>query len=215
MKTKLNRIIMIVALTGLVFLIFVVWFNLEVTNQSKPYSYNSVKDIPHNHCALVLGTNKYISKGKINSFYLNRINAAVLLYNRKKVDYIIVSGDNRHATYNEPRTVYNDLAAAGIPKEKIILDFAGFRTLDSVIRCYKVFGQKSFTVVSQPFHNHRAVYLGRKKGIDVIAYNAGDVAGIPTLKVTIREIGARMLLAWDLLAGKEPHFLGEKINIPE
>jgi SanA protein len=215
MKKAMKRLVALMAIIGLAFILFVVWFNIDVTKLGTKYSYNSFAEIPHNHCAVVLGTSKYLSAGKENLFYTNRIKAAVELYKNKKVDYIIVSGDNRHESYNEPRTMYNDLANAGIPKDRIILDFAGFRTLDSIIRCYKVFGQRQFTVISQPFHNHRAVYIGRKKGINVIAYNAGDVAGTPTLKVTIREIGARTLLAYDMLVGKQPHFLGEEITIPE
>ncbi len=214
MRKFLNRLFIFMTIIGLAFVIFVIWFNFGVTKLGKQYSYNSINEIPHNHCALVLGTSKYLSKGKENLFYTNRIKAAVALYINKKVDYIIVSGDNRHESYNEPRTMYNDLVNSGIPKDRIILDYAGFRTLDSIIRGYRVFGQRNFTVISQPFHNHRAIYIGRKKGINVIAYNADDVAGIPTIKVTLREIAARTLLAWDMLIGKQPHFLGEEILIP-
>jgi SanA protein len=215
MKKALKRLIILLTIIGLAFILFVVWINFDVTKLGKQYSYNSLTEIPHNHCAVVLGTSKYLSVGKENLFYTNRIKAAVELFKNKKVDYIIVSGDNRHQSYNEPRTMFNDLLSAGIPKDKIILDFAGFRTLDSIIRCYKVFGQKQFTVISQPFHNHRAIYIGRKNGINIIAYNAGDAAETTTLKVTIREIGARTLLAYDLLFDKQPHFLGEEITIPD
>ncbi len=211
----INRLIVAFSIIGLSFLIFVVWINFDVTKIGKQYSYKSISEIPHNHCALVLGTSKYLSKGKENLFYTNRIRATVELFKNKKVDYIIVSGDNRHESYNEPRTMFNDLVNAGIPKNRIILDYAGFRTLDSIIRGYKVFGQRSFTVISQPFHNHRAIYIGRKKGINVIGFNADNVDGIPTLKITIREIAARTLLAYDMMVGKQPHFLGEEIVIPE
>ena len=200
---------------GLGFFIFVLWINLEVTKIGKQYSYNSVSTIPHNHCAVVLGTNKYISAGKVNLYYTYRIQSAVLLFKSKKIDYIIVSGDNKFKSYNEPISMFNDLVEAGIPKDRIILDYAGFRTLDSVVRCFMVFGQHQFTVISQPFHNHRAVYIGRKRGLEVIAFNAGDQNGRPSIKVILREIGARVLLSYDLLTGTQPHFLGEKIQVPE
>ncbi|MCE1199126.1 MAG: YdcF family protein, partial [Marinilabiliales bacterium] len=211
----INRLLIFLGLAGLGFFIFVLWINLEVTRIGKQYSFNSAASIPHNHCAIVLGTNKFISAGKINLYYSYRIQSAVLLYKLKKVDYLIVSGDNRHKSYNEPVSMLNDLIEAGIPRERIILDYAGFRTLDSVIRCYMVFGQHRFTVISQPFHNHRAIFIGRKRGLEVIAYNAGDLNGRPSEKVILREIGARVLLAWDLLMGTQPHFLGEKISIPD
>ena len=195
--------------------LFVLWINLEVTKTGKLYSYNSVNDIPHSHCAVVLGTNKFISAGKENLYYNYRIKSAVLLYKNKKIDYIIVSGDNKHRSYNEPVSMFNDLVEAGIPRERIFLDYAGFRTLDSVVRCFLVFGQHQFTVISQPFHNHRAVFLGRERGIEVIAFNAGDQNDRPPIKIIAREIGARVLLAYDLLTGTQPHFLGEKIVIPD
>jgi len=209
------RLLLLLAFLWLAFSIFVIWINLEVTKTGKLYSYDSVGAIPHNHCAVVLGTNKFISAGKINLYYTYRIQAAVLLYKSKKIDYIIVSGDNKHRSYNEPVSMYNDLVEAGIPKERIVLDYAGFRTLDSVVRCFMVFGQHQFTVISQPFHNHRAVYIGRKRGLEVIAFNAGDLNGRPSIKVIVREIGARVLLAYDLLIGTQPHFLGEQIKIPD
>ncbi len=209
------RILTPLVLLGLAFFLFVLWINLEVTKTGKKYSYDSVNAIPHNHCAVVLGTNKYISAGKVNLYYTYRIQSAVLLYKNKKVDYIIVSGDNRHRSYNEPVSMFNDLVEAGIPKERIVLDYAGFRTLDSVVRSFVVFGQHKFTIISQPFHNHRAVYIGHKRGLEVIAFNAGDVNGRPSIKVILREIGARVLLAYDLLTGTQPHFLGEQIKIPD
>lgn len=209
------RFSLLLGLLWLGFSLFVLWINLEVTKIGKQYSYNSVNAMPHNHCAVVLGTNKYLSAGKVNLYYTYRIQAAVLLYKNKKIDYIIVSGDNKYRSYNEPISMFNDLVEAGIPKDRIVLDYAGFRTLDSVVRCFMVFGQHEFTVISQPFHNHRAIFLGRKRGLEVIAFNAGDQNGRPSIKVILREMGARVLLAFDLIAGTKPHFLGEKIAIPD
>lgn len=164
---------------------------------------------------MVLGTSKYLVGGRTNLYYLYRIQAATYLYFYHKVDYIIVSGDNRNINYNEPIRMYNDLIAAGIPKEKIILDYAGFRTLDSVVRGKEVFGQDQYTIVSQPFHSQRAVYIARKKGIKAVAYNAEDVVNTFSLELIIRETGARVLMAIDLLLERQPHFLGEKIRIPD
>lgn len=197
------------------FFIFTLWINVAVTILGNKYSYDSIENIPHNHCALVLGTSKYLVGGRTNLYYLNRIQAATYLYFYRKVDYIIVSGDNRTKNYNEPIKMYNDLVEAGIPKERIILDYAGFRTLDSVIRGKEIFGQNQFTIVSQPFHSQRAVYIARKKGIAAIAYNAEDVVNTFSLELFVREIGARVLMAVDLILERQPHFLGEKVVIPD
>ena len=111
--------------------------------------------------------------------------------------------------------MYNDLIAAGIPNKKIILDYAGFRTLDSVVRGKEVFGQDKFTIVSQLFHNQRALYIARQKGIEAIAFNTEDNGEKLALKVQLRELGARMLVVIDMITSKQPHFLGEKVIIPD
>jgi SanA protein len=213
---KRNKLVIQLIITALLlFIIFTIWINISVSVLGNKYSYDSIDKIPHSHCGLVLGTSKYLSNGHENLYYLNRIKAAVDLFNNKKIDYIIVSGDNRYKNYNEPVKMFNDLVADGIPKNKIILDYAGFRTLDSVIRGKEVFGQNEFTIVSQPFHNQRAIYIARKRGISAIAFNAEDVSDKLSLEVRIREIGARVLLAFDLIIERQPYFLGERINIPK
>lgn len=197
------------------FVISVTWVNVTITKAGNEYCFNSIDSIPHNHCALVLGTSKYLWNGKRNLYYTNRIKAAVELYNHSKIDFIIVSGDNRNRNYNEPITMYNDLIAAGIPNKKIVLDYAGFRTLDSVVRGKEVFGQEKFTIVSQAFHNQRAVYIARKRGIEAIAFNTEDAPKEMAFKVQMREVAARMLVVFDMITSKQPHFLGEKVVIPE
>jgi SanA protein len=193
----------------------VAWINFEITKTGNLYCYSSVVSIPHNHCALVLGTSKYLWNGKKNLYYTNRIKAVVELYNKNKIDFIIVSGDNRNRNYNEPITMYNDLIAAGIPGRKIIADYAGFRTLDSVVRGKEVFGQNKFTIVSQSFHNQRAIYIARKKGIEAIAFNSENVTSKFAFKVQVREVAARILVLFDMMTARQPHFLGEKVIIPD
>ena len=192
----------------------IAYFHLSITKMGNKYCYSSVDSIPYNRCALVLGTSKYLSNGHRNRYYADRIKASVKLYNSNKIDYIIVSGDNRNRSYNEPINMYNDLVAAGIPGRKIILDYAGFRTLDSVVRGKEVFGQDKFTIVSQSFHNQRAIYIARKKGIEAVAFNSEDPTENFDFKVQIREIAARMLMLLDMMTAKQPHFLGEKVIIP-
>ena len=212
---KLKIIWPIVLIVFILLVISVTWVNLTITKTGNKFCYSSIDSIPHNHCGLVLGTSKYLWNGKRNLYYTNRIKAAVELYNHNKIDFIIVSGDNRNRNYNEPITMYNDLIAAGISNKKIILDYAGFRTLDSVVRGKEVFGQDKFTIISQSFHNQRAIYIARRKGIEAIAFNSEDVTGKLTLKVQIREVAARMLVFFDLFTSKQPHFLGEKVVVPE
>ncbi len=197
----------------LLFLLIFVLTDMIVYKSTQNRIYNSIKKIPFNKVGLLLGTSKKISKSKMNLYYQYRINATVQLFKAKKIGCILVSGDNSTKYYNEPNTIKKDLISEGIPSKKIYLDFAGFRTLDSIIRCKEIFGQNSFTIISQKFHNERAVYIAQKKGINAIGFNAQDVEFYYGLKIKIREKFARVKMILDLLFNKRPKFLGKKIKI--
>ena len=194
-------------------LITVVGSTYAVNRNAKDKTFDNVENISKNKVGLVLGTGKYLSNGSLNKYYQNRIEAAEKLFKAGKIDIIIISGDNSSKNYDEPTTFKKDLIKVGIPENKIILDYAGFRTLDSVIRCQKIFGQNKFTIISQEFHNQRAIYIANKNGIDCIGFNAKDVDAYYGLKTQLREKLARVKMMIDLIIGKQPKFLGEKINI--
>ena len=200
--------ILALVLLGLVF-----FCNLNISRRSRSRLYDSVEYVPYNRAALVLGTSPNGRNGGPNRFYMARIKACVELYNAKKIDRIIVSGDNRHVNYNEPEAMRRSLVEQGIPSEVIFLDYAGFRTFDSVVRAKEVFGQQSFTVVSQKFHNERAIFIAGKKGIDAVGYNAQGVDFNYGVMTYVREWFARCKVYLDLLTGKQPHFLGEPVEI--
>lgn len=135
------------------------------------------------------------------------------MYKANKIKYILVSGDNSSLSYNEPQMMKEDLIKLGIPESKIILDYAGFRTLDSVARCSLVFNEKDVIVISQKFHNERAIYLADSYTIKMQGYNAIDVNKYYGFKTNVREKFARVKLIFDLIFGKKPKFLGKKIVI--
>ncbi|HOI31277.1 MAG TPA: ElyC/SanA/YdcF family protein [Bacteroidales bacterium] len=136
---------------------------------------------------LVLGTSKYSVSGTINSFYKNRIDAALQLYEAGKVDYLIVSGDNRHASYNEPRFMMLDLIEKGVPADHIIPDYAGFRTFDSMVRAKKVFMLDSVILISQVFHLERALFIAQKYNLKALGFAADFPDSEAAFKVVIRE----------------------------
>lgn len=176
--------------------------------------YSDVKQIPHNKVGLLLGTAPVTPWGVHNNYYDYRINAAIELFKAGKIDYILVSGDNHSTDYDEPSCMRDSLLVKGVPKDKIILDYAGFRTLDSVVRAKEIFGQDSITIISQSFHNERALYLAKHYGIEAVGYNAKDVEyWKKKLKIHGREYLARVKMFIDLYTGKQPKFLGEKIKI--
>ena len=186
-----------------------IWVKKSVSNQL----YSKSKDIPYNKVGLLLGTSKYLASGIVNPYYQYRIDAAVALFKEQKIAFILVSGDNGEEHYNEPESMKKDLVARGISEEMIFLDYAGFRTLDSILRCKQVFGTSAVTIISQPFHNERAVFIANHKDITAIGFNAKDVPAYSGLKTQVREKFARVKMLLDLLLGKEAKFYGEKIII--
>lgn len=214
--TALRRIFYII-LAFLLLLIGVIsacYYWIEYS--SRKYLYDDVKQIPHHRVAIVLGTSKYLAGKRINPFYSTRIEAAVALWKARKVDYFIVSGANPTAYYNEPEQMRRDLTAAGIPDNRIQPDYAGLRTLDSIVRAEKIFGNQRYIIVSQPFHNQRAVFLARHHGHEVVAFNARDPVDFRrSSKTRIREIGARVKAVLDVfILGKEAQIYGEPIPFP-
>ena len=175
--------------------------------------YTDVKSIKKNKVGLLLGTSKLLANGRINLYYQFRVDAAVALYKAGKINFILVSGDNSTVDNDEPTDFKNDLIKKGVPAEKIILDYAGFRTLDSVVRAKEIFGQSEITIISQQFHNERAIYLAEKYDISAIGFNAKDVSGRYGYKVQLREYLARTKVFVDLVFGVKPKFLGKKIVI--
>ncbi|MGY3916270.1 SanA/YdcF family protein [Aeromonas australiensis] len=185
-----------------------------IVSDARHYTHDQVDKVPYNRVAVVLGTSTYLSGGGPNHYFKYRIKAAAELYNHAKVDYIIVSGDNATLQYNEPRQMRRALIKAGIPASAIYMDFAGFRTLDSVVRAKEVFGQDRFTVVSQGFHNERAIFIARHFGIDAIGFNAKDPSAYQGIRTRVREVFARLMGLLDLyVLDKGPKFLGEPVPI--
>ncbi len=157
--------------------------------------------------ALILGTAR-THRGQPNQFYRARIEAAAELFHSGRVRGILVSGDNATIYYNEPQAMRKDLIALGVPDEFITLDYAGFRTLDSVVRAKRVFGQDHIVVVSQRFHVERAVFLAQHYGIHATGLAAPDPTTQSTTLVRTREVFARVAALLDVLTRRGPRFLG-------
>lgn len=214
MKKTIKNIFTFFLLLLVAGIIFIAWANYSIKKESESFVSYTIADVPETKTALLLGTGKTLSNGMPNAYFDNRIKAAADLYKSGKVQYVIVSGDNSTKDYNEPEDMQSALVEQGVPQDKIILDYAGFRTLDSVVRAKDIFGQTRLVIISQKFHNERAVFLARKNGMDAFGYNAEDVNKYAGLKTNLREYLAKAKVYWDLLFGVEPKFGGEKIVIP-
>lgn len=188
--------------------------NWAVNKAAEGKLFGQVNDVPYNKVGLLLGTSKSLPDGRANLFYQYRIQAAIQLYKAGKVKYIIASGDNSRKDYNEPEQMRNDLMQSGVDSNHIVLDYAGFRTFDSIVRLHEIFGQSKVTIISQQFHNERALYIAAKEGITAVAFNAKDVTAAAGFKTLLRERLARVKVLVDYLIGKQPKYLGPKVMIP-
>lgn len=203
--------------TGLIFLglsvLFILYANYTIDYEAEDNVTSDIGNLPNEKVGLLLGASKILSNGQPNPYFVNRIKATAELYHAGRIKYIIASGDNSRKNYNEPEDMKNALIELGVPADKIYEDFAGFRTLDSVVRAKEIFGQESFIVISQRFHNERAIYLAHRNGITAYGYNAKDVDKDAGFKTNLREKFARVKVFWDFFFGVEPKFGGEKIEI--
>ena len=213
--TKKKKQIIGITLLVIAILIFTpICFYKLVENKTADKLYNDVNSIPYNEVGMVLGTNPNTKKGNGNPYFYNRVDAVEKLYKAGKIKFILISGDNKTQDYSEPDAMRQILIERGIPKDVIYIDYAGFRTLDSVVRAKNIFGQTKMTVISQKFHNERSIVLGEWQDMDLIGFNAKDVeVKRSKYKTLIREGGARVKLYLDMLIGKEPHFGGNPIKI--
>lgn len=201
----MKKIIKCVVYIGVSGLLFVLITNIWVVYSTVDAIY-SLNDVPKNEVALVLGTSKRTSAGNPNRFFVERMNTAAQLHNQQKVSKLLVSGDNGTKYYNEPRDMYKALDELNIPHDDITLDFAGFRTLDSVVRAKEVFGNNSITIVTQEFHCYRSLFIANYYNIDAIAVSA-DNGGPIGNSLALREILARTFAVLDLYIFKsEPKF---------
>lgn len=181
--------------------------------KTAPFIYDDLAELPERQVGVVLGTAKYYRVGVLNQYYLFRIQGALNAYNSGKVSYLLLSGDNALQSYNEPMTMRRDLIASGISPSDIVLDYAGFRTLDSIVRTRKVFDTNDFTIITQRFHCERALFIALHMGIQAQCFAVPSPKNM--LSIRIREVGARLGTLFDLyILKREPRFLGPLVPIP-
>ncbi len=188
--------------------------NARIRASASERIFQETANVPTRKTALLLGCSEYLNDGRENLFFKHRIKATSQMFEAGKIHSIIVSGDNSRKDYDESTDMMNALVRAGIPKRAIFRDFAGFSTLDSVVRAKEIFGQTEITVISQEFHIERAIYIGQVRGIDVLGFAAKNVEGMAGRKTHIREYLARCKAILDLqILNRQPRFLGERIAI--
>jgi SanA protein len=190
--------------------------NRWVINSSDGYITDKWALLPDNDVGLVLGTSPFLTSGKTSPAFQGRIDAAAELYRVGKVKHLIVSGANPDETYNEPRAMRKALMQAGVPEEAITMDFAGFRTFDSVVRAKQVFKLSRMTIITQKYHSYRAVFIARKFDIPAHGFIApANADGRPGNRHPVREVFARVSAILDIFVlNTKPKFLGQPEAVP-
>ena len=178
--------------------------NQIVVNNAEGKVFSDIDSIKYNEVGLLLGTTPQARFDRItNYFFIYRIDAAEQLYKAGKIKQILISGDEKSLDgINEPECMRDSLVARGVPASAIILDGKGYRTINSVINANKVYGLKSFSIISQKFHNERAIYQAEHLGLDIEniqAYNAKMPKSRRAFLTSIREYFARVKLFWDIM----------------
>jgi SanA protein len=204
-------------LTAIVlFILILLTANIWVVKSTENKVFSDAAKLPDHRVALVLGTSHRLVGGGPNPYFHKRIQTAAILYKLGKIDHFILSGDNRTMYYNEPWEMRKALISQGVPASAITLDYAGLRTLDSVVRSKKIFGQDKITIITQPFHSYRALFISNYYLIDAVAMVTEDPDVDDSIKVRIREYFARTKAILDLYIFKtDPRFLGpkEQLNV--
>lgn len=206
---KLLKVLISLCCLGVVLLVSI---DIGISLWVRDRIYHDIDHLPYRPYGLVLGTAKYFKNNTLNLFYYNRLSAAELLVKNHKVDYLLLSGDNRTMQYNEPQRMFKDLLKMGVPSQTMYFDYAGFRTLDSVIRADKIFNAQSLTIITQRFHCERALFIAKHYNLDAICFEADYPEGYPMVR--IREFFARVQAVLDIILGKQPYFLGKPEPLP-
>lgn len=183
--------------------------DLTVTHNAEGRIYDDVDSVPFRKVGLVLGTSPVSSwNGRRNYYFDHRIKAGAELYKAGKVDWLVVSGGDYTKTengYDEPVAMRDSLIKQGVDSARIVLDYDGTRTLNSLAKMRDTYHQDSIIIISQKYHNERALYQAKYIGIDAIAYNAHTPGKYTSWwRNRGREVLARVKLFIDIARGVHP-----------
>lgn len=209
MKILINKWLITIAGIVLLCSIGVAICDTLVGNNAKDRLYDNVDSIPHRKVGLILGTSPISTwSGTRNHYFDYRIKAGAELYKAGKVDWLVVSGGdyrNSENGYDEPIAMRDSLIKLGVDSTRIILDYDGTRTLNSIAKMHDVYCQDSITIISQKYHNERALYQAKHLGIDAIGYNAKTPGRRRSWwRNRGREVLARVKLFIDIIRGEHP-----------
>ncbi len=189
--------------------------NFGMIRSAREKTFSSSAKVPARDAAIVLGTSPKLRSKRANPFFESRLNAAAELWRGGQARHFIVSGDNAHQSYDEPTAMRDALMKRGVPASAITLDYAGFRTLDTMARASAVFGQKSVIVVTDDFHLPRALFLAKAHDLDAVGFRGRPVRLKWSMKTRGREVLSRVKAWLDVyVLNTQPKLLGPSVEVP-
>ena len=205
---KYLKIALYLAILGLAAIIAVNWY---VKSTTKTKIYYSMKKFPKNDIGIIFGAG--INGDQPSKYLKDRLDAGILLYKAKRINKILLSGDNGSDEHDELTVMKTYCYEHGVDSTKIFIDYAGFDTYSTMYRAKHIFKIRKATLISQKYHLNRAIYIGQKLGIKSVGYagNKGEYLGYNY--VCFREYGSVFKSFFDVLRGREPHFSGQEIDI--
>ena len=213
-KPRLPRPLRILAWSALAILLVIVACNCWLLSANHPRIFSAGTDVPVRAVALVLGTSPRVGRWA-NPFFEGRMDAAAQLWRGGKVRHLLVSGDNSRPDYDEPTAMRDALIARGVPTRSITLDYAGFRTLDSLVRAREVFGLREAIIVTDGWHQPRAIFLAAAAGLDALGVSSAELPWSMSGKTRIREWLSRVKAVADVCVLRtKPKFLGDPVKLP-
>lgn len=209
---SIKKIFCYVTILGILLFILIFFVNYKILSFASPYIYQNQNQVPVAQAVLVLGA-KVKTNGSLSSILEDRAQTALELYQAKKVEKILVSGDHGTKTYDEVNALKKYFLEKGVPATDLFLDHAGFDTYDSMYRARDIFHANSLIVVTQNFHLPRAVYIGKSLGENVLGLSADKHVYVGALRMEIREVLARVKAYFSVLLYLKPKFLGPAIPL--
>lgn len=192
-------------------LIAIVSVNYYVKSSTKKNIYYSIKKFPKNDVGIIFGAG--INGNQPSKYLKDRLDAGIMLWKAKRINKILLSGDNGRDEYDELTVMKNYCYNHGVDTTKIFIDYAGFDTYSTMYRAKHIFKIKRATLISQKYHLNRAIYIGQKLGIKCVGYSANKGEYLGYKYVCFREYGSIFKSFFDVLRNREPRFLGTQIDI--
>lgn len=212
-KRLFKRIVIVVSICVLLCISLLTICYMVVVNNASGRTFDDIAEVPYSKYGLLLATSPITRGGARNFYFDNRIKAAEELFKAGKVDYIIASGGDYSQTQlngcDEPLAIRDSLMVRDIPADRIILDYEGTRTLNSIVKAKKIYMLDSVLIISQKYHNERAIYLADRYKLEAHGYNAApSPIRRNRIKNTLREFLARVKMFIDVITGKSADIEG-------